>query len=94
MVALTKGDMFAGDESSRSTKQKRFGISGFQYSEHKVADKGGTLPNPRIKEDEKGTGYHRRRKVYIQKKVRYNSLQIHREQDQRIHSSPYVQVNF
>ena len=94
MISLTKGNMFAGNENIQSTKQKRFGISGFQYSEHKFADKGGTLPNPRIKEDEKGTGYHRRRKVYIQKKVRYNSLQIHREQDQRIHSSPYVQVNF
>ena len=85
----TKSKVSVGDEIVHSTKQ-----SGFQYSAHEFFDKEEMPPRPRIKEDERRTGIHRRRKVYIEKKVRYNTLQIRREQDQRIHSSPYVQVNF
>ena len=85
----TKSKVSVGDEIVHSTKQ-----SGFQYSAYEFFDKEEIPPRPRIKEDEKETGIHRRRKVYIEKKVRYNTLQIRREQDQRIHSSPYVQVNF
>ena len=73
--------------SHDSMKEKRIG--GFRCIQrifHKLENQ----PKPRI--TEKG-GYHRKRSVHIQKTVRYHTLQIRREQDQRIHS-PYVQVSF